>query len=82
MIFLVKIVEPKVRVGLLSAPTFFGLTSKYRIELHKTLAVLMTKEAGVRFTYQELYNMPVYLRNFYLDEIVKYRQSISRKFKR
>jgi hypothetical protein len=48
--------------------TFFGLTSEYKLDLHKLLFTLIYYSNG-GFTYTEVYNMPVYLRTFYLKQL-------------
>ena len=50
--------------------TFFGLTSKYKLELHDLLVTLsMNVEGG--FSYESWYMMPVQLRTYYTDVIQK-----------
>lgn len=48
--------------------TFFGLTSEYKLDIHKVLFTLGYYSNGA-FTHSELYNMPVYLRTFYLQQL-------------
>ena len=48
--------------------TFFGLTSEYKINLHKTIFTIAYYSEGA-FTFDQLYNMPVYLRNFYIKQL-------------
>ena len=48
--------------------TFFGLTSEYKLQLHKLLFTLTYFSEGA-FSYTEAYNMPVYLRTFYLKQL-------------
>ncbi len=48
--------------------TFFGLTSEYKLQVHKLLFTLAYFSEGA-FTYTELYNMPIYLRTFYLKQL-------------
>ncbi len=47
--------------------TFFGLTQNYRVHLHDQVFDLVYHGKG--FTYHEVYNMPVYLRHFYVRKI-------------
>lgn len=47
---------------------FFGLTSAYKLELHKTLFSMVYYSNGA-FKFEELYSMPVYLRNFYVKQL-------------
>jgi len=48
--------------------TFFGLTSEHKLDIHKTLFMLAYYSKGA-FTHSELYNMPIYLRTFYLNQL-------------
>jgi hypothetical protein len=48
--------------------TFFGLTSEHKIQIHKTLFSLAYYSNGA-FSFQEVYNMPVYLRNFHMKQL-------------
>lgn len=55
------------------APTFFGLTPEYKLEVHK--AILMTAHYSKgAFSVIDLYQMPVYLRNFYIKEFGELKQ--------
>ena len=49
------------------APTFFGLTPEYKLEVHKAMLITAHYSKGA-FSVMELYQMPVYLRNFYMRE--------------
>ncbi len=53
---------------------FFGLTSEYKVETHKIIFSLAYFGNG-GFTFEQVYNMPIYLRNFY----VKYLEEIKQK---
>ena len=48
--------------------TFFGLTSEHKLEIHKTLFTLAYYSNG-GFTFDQAYNMPVYLRTFYVKQL-------------
>ena len=48
--------------------TFFGLTSEHKIEIHKTIFALAYYGNG-GFTFDQVYNMPIYLRNFYIKQL-------------
>ncbi len=48
--------------------TFFGLTSEHKVEIHKTLFTMAYYSNGA-FDVQQVYNMPVYLRNFYMKQL-------------
>ncbi len=47
--------------------TFFGLTPSYKVHLHDQVFDLVYHGKG--FTHYEVYNMPVYLRHFYVRKI-------------
>ena len=67
-------VSPTMEVGSLSVQTFFGLTPEYKVELHKLLMVVSTRQFGMGMTYTELYNMPIYLRKYYIEQYLKIRK--------
>ena len=48
--------------------TFFGLTSEHKVEIHKTLFTLLYYSNG-GFTFDQAYNMPIYLRTFYIKQL-------------
>lgn len=48
--------------------TFFGLTSEDKLEIHKVIFGL-TYYGNGGFTFEQIYSMPVYLRNFYLKQL-------------
>lgn len=50
------------------ASAFFGLTPTYKISLHKEIFSLAYHSQGA-FDQQIVYNLPVYLRRFYLNEL-------------
>jgi hypothetical protein len=64
--------------------TFFGFKAEDRVQLHESLFNLVWHGAG-RWTWQDLYNMPVYLRRFwirklnYMVEEAKQRDETNRK---
>ena len=60
--------EQQLRRGCPLGRTFFGLTSEYKIELHKTIFSIAYYSNGA-FTFDQLYSMPVYLRNFYIKQL-------------
>lgn len=49
------------------ALTFFGLTHEYKAEIHRAMMITAHYSKGA-FSVLELYQMPVYLRNFYVRE--------------
>ena len=50
--------------------TFFGFNAKDRVKLHKNLFDMMWHGEG-RWDWNTVYNMPVFLRNFWIDSINK-----------
>ena len=50
--------------------TFFGLTSSYRLSKQEQIFDLVYHSQG-GFTYQDVYNMPIYLRTFYIRKMSK-----------
>ena len=50
--------------------TFFGLTPNYRVKKQEQIFDLVYHSQG-GFTYQDVYNMPVYLRTFYILKMSK-----------
>ncbi len=49
-------------------PTFFGLTSEHKIEIHKILFTMAYHSNGA-FNFEQVYHMPVYLRNFHMKQL-------------
>lgn len=49
---------------------FFGLAPEYKIELYKSIFNMITFGKG-GWTYSDICDMPVYLRNFYFNEMKK-----------
>jgi hypothetical protein len=49
------------------ALTSFGLTPQYKIETHRMMLTVAHYSKGA-FSVLDLYQMPVYLRNFYIKE--------------
>ncbi len=49
-------------------PTFFGLTSEHKVLIHKVLFSMAYNSNGA-FNYEQLYHMPVYLRNFNMKQL-------------
>ena len=49
--------------------TFFGLTSNYRLNIQEEIFSLIYY--GKNFSYTEAYNLPVYLRTFFINKISK-----------
>ena len=51
--------------------SFFGLTPKYKNQIHEEIFQIGLNSKGM-LSFTELYNMPVYLRTFYLKRLSKY----------
>jgi hypothetical protein len=49
------------------ALSFFGLTPEYKLEIHKAMMITSHYSKGA-FSVIELYQMPVYLRDFYIKQ--------------
>lgn len=56
------------RLGFLLEQTFFGFKPEDRVQLHESLFNLVWHGNG-RWSWSELYNMPVYLRRFWIRKI-------------
>ena len=54
-------------------PTFFGLTSEHKVAIHQSIFTLSYFSNG-GFTFEQVYHMPVYLRNFYLKHLEETKQ--------
>ena len=50
--------------------TFFGLTPSYRVQKQEQIFDLVYHSKG-GFTYNDVYNMPIYLRTFYILKMSK-----------
>ena len=51
---------------------FFGLTPKDKPKLHEQIFQLMYYGQG--FTHTDVYDMPIYLRNFYYNKLIETRK--------
>lgn len=60
--------------------TFFGLTSEYKLQVHKLLFTLAYYSEGA-FTHTEVYNMPIYLRTFYLRQLEEAKEEEQKAIK-
>jgi len=56
--------------GFKLAPTFFGFNPSDRPKLHDTIFELIWAGEG-RWDWNTIYNMPVFLRNFYIRKLNK-----------
>lgn len=63
------------------APTSFGLTPEYKLELHKAIMITSHYSKGA-FSVIDLYQMPVYLRNFYIKEFNELKRKESEEIKK
>ena len=63
------------------ASTSFGLTPEYKFELHKAMLITSHYSKGA-FSVMELYQMPVYLRNFYMKEFGDLKKKESDEIKK
>ena len=51
---------------------FFGLTPKDKLEIHQSIFYLIYGMPG--FTFNDVYTMPIHLKNFYLREFMKFKK--------
>lgn len=63
------------------ALTFFGLTPEYKAEIHKAMMITSHYSKGA-FSVLELYQMPVYLRNFYIKEFNELKKKESERIEK
>jgi hypothetical protein len=63
------------------ALTSFGLTPEYKIEMHRAMMITSHYSKGA-FSVIELYEMPVYLRNFYIKEFSKMKKKESEELEK
>jgi hypothetical protein len=54
--------------------TFFGFDSTYRIQLHDTIFNMIWFGEG-RWDWDTVYNMPIFLRNFWIKKINEITES-------
>jgi len=50
--------------------TFFGFNPEYRVKLHETIFNIIWYAAG-RLSWDDIYNLPIFLRNYYVKRINK-----------
>ena len=60
--------------------TFFGLTSEHKVDIHKTLFTMAYHSNGA-FNFDQLYNMPIYLRNFHLKQLEEVKKKEADAYK-
>lgn len=63
------------------AQTFFGLTQEYKVEVLKNIMTVAHYSKGA-FSVMDLYNMPVYMRNFFIREFGKLKEEESKQIER
>ena len=61
----------KARLQWKSLLSFFGLQPKHKKDIHEEIFQIGLNSKGM-LSFTELYNMPVYLRTFYLKRLSKY----------
>lgn len=60
----------QIKWGCLLAPTSFGLEPKDKLTIHKKLFEMTSFQHGT-WSWDVLYNLPVFLREYYFNEMVK-----------
>lgn len=53
--------------------TFFGLTQEYKLDVHRAIFNLVTHGKG-GWSWKDVYNLPIWLRNFYISELMDYTE--------
>lgn len=53
---------------------FFGLPQNYRKHLHAHIFDLIYHGNG-GFTFQDVYNFPIWVRKFYINKIIEFKQN-------
>jgi hypothetical protein len=66
--------EAPSQLGFQLAPTFFGFKPKDRPYLHENIFNMLWHGEG-RWTWDEIYQMPIFLRRFYAKQINKIIES-------
>ena len=60
---------------------FFGLSPKYKLKLHEQIFQIIFYAKG-GFTFSEIYDLPVYLRQFYYQELLDTRKKENQEAKK
>lgn len=70
LIYSTQTINHKKQIQIPTDHTFFGINVDYKIKLHSQIFdfVYYTKSG---FTFSDIYNMPITLRKFYYDRLVK-----------
>lgn len=58
----------------------FGLPPEYKLTLHEEIFTLCYYTNG-GFTHSEAYNLPIYLRRFYIHKLIEYKKQEAEKHK-
>jgi len=60
---------------------FFGLPPEYKLEVHEEIFQLILHSKG-GFTFADAYNLPIYLRTFYLKRLQTFYKKEAEEFKK
>ena len=60
---------------------FFGLPPEYKLSIHEEIFQLMLHSKG-GFTFSDAYNLPIYLRKFYLKRLQTFYKKEADEFKK
>ena len=60
---------------------FFGLTPEYKLQIHEEIFQLILHSKG-GFTFGEVYNLPIYLRTFYLKRLQTFYKNEAAELKK
>jgi len=63
------------------ALTFFGLTPEYKVEMLRAILMVAHYSKGA-FSVMDLYQMPVYLRRFFIKEFSKLKEEENKQFEK
>jgi len=64
-----------------SLSSFFGLVSSYKLVLHNQIFEIIFYSKG-GFTFSEVYNLPIFLRNYYHKRLVKEYEQMNKETKK
>ena len=65
----------------LSPLGFFGLSPEYKRDIHEQIFQIIFYSKG-GFTFSEIYNLPVYLRQFYFKRLIKEYQEEKKAYEK
>ena len=60
---------------------FFGLKLEHKKVIHQNIFTILYHSNG-GFTHSDVYNLPIYLRDFYLNEIIEVKKKESEEMKK